>query len=77
MAKSANVNVSLGKLIKKRRKELQLSQEQLAESAGLHRTYIGQLEHGKKGPTIKTLFMIAKTLQIKPSEIMRELEDSN
>ena len=74
MAKSANVNVLLGKLIKQRRKELHLSQEQLAESAGLHRTYIGQLEQGKKSPTIRTLFLLANTLKIKPSEMVRNLE---
>ena len=74
MAKLTNINVSLGKLIKLRRKELRLSQEELAEAAGLHRTYIGQLEHGEKSPTIRTLFLLANTLKIRPSEMVRNLE---
>lgn len=77
MAKLANANVLLGKLIKQRRKELKLSQEELAESAGLHRTYIGQLEQGKKSPTIRTLILISKTLKVKPSELIIQLEKAD
>jgi len=77
MTKLARINISLGRLIKQRRNELHISQEKLAESSGLHRTYIGQLEHGKKSPTIRTLFLIAKTLGIKLSELIQQLEDSD
>jgi transcriptional regulator with XRE-family HTH domain len=51
-----------------------LSQERLAELSGLHRTYIGQLERGKKSPTVKTIFDIGKALGILPSELIKEIE---
>lgn len=40
--------VSFGRKVQMRRKELKLSQEQLAEEAGLHRTYIGMIERAEK-----------------------------
>lgn len=42
------ISVSFGNAVKKRRKALALSQEQLAEKAKLHRTYIGMIERGEK-----------------------------
>lgn len=76
MAKHGNMNLFLGEFLKTRRKELQLSQEELAATAGLHRTYIGLLEHGKRSPTINTLFLIARVLRLKPSELVKHLENS-
>ena len=75
MPKPGDASLFLGKLIKRRRKELNLSQEELAASSGLHRTYIGLLEQGKRSPTINTLFMVARALHVKPSELFRDIED--
>jgi len=70
-----NASKAFGKVIRQKRRELGLSQEKMWELSGLHRTYIGQLENGKKSPTLKTLFVLAKTLHIKPSELLREIEN--
>jgi transcriptional regulator with XRE-family HTH domain len=70
-----NASKAFGKVIRQKRRELGLSQEKMGELSGLHRTYIGQLENGKKSPTLKTLFVLAKTLHIKPSELLREIEN--
>lgn len=48
--------------IREKRKLLNISQEQLAEFAGLHRTYIGQIERAEKNITILSLEKIAKAL---------------
>ena len=46
------VAVSIGKVIRKHRIKLDLSQEKFAELVGLSKNYIGDLERGEKEPTI-------------------------
>jgi transcriptional regulator with XRE-family HTH domain len=53
-----------GKAIRRRRRELDLSQEQLAEQAGLHRTYISNLERGELNPSLETIEKLANALNI-------------
>ncbi len=48
------------------REHADLSQEKLAELAGLHRTYIGQVERAEKNITVRNLYRIAKALKIEP-----------
>jgi len=60
----------LGKNIKKYRNHQSLSQEELAEIIGMHRTYIGMIERGEKNPTYLTLLKIARGLKINISELV-------
>jgi transcriptional regulator with XRE-family HTH domain len=48
----------------------------LAFDCELHPTYISQLERGVKSPTIRTLFLLAESMGVQPSEILRRVEDS-
>ncbi len=66
---------ALGKVIAKSREKLGISQEKLAERAGVHRTYVSQLERGLKSPTLDILSKISLGLDIKLSRLMRLLED--
>lgn len=66
-----NLEQALGDIIRSRREELGLSQEQFAFECGLHRTYISQLERGHKSPTLRVLFLIAAALEMPPDEIVR------
>lgn len=68
-----NVNV-IGKTIKKMRENKGLTQEVLSGLAGLDRTHYSKIERGLRSPTIETLFKIADALDIKPHEIMIEIE---
>lgn len=61
--------VSFGRKVQMRRKELKLSQEQLAEEAGLHRTYIGMIERAEKNVTFVNIEKIAKALKISIPEL--------
>ncbi|MDS1344339.1 helix-turn-helix domain-containing protein [Planktothrix agardhii] len=63
-----------GKVLKQRREFLNLSQEELAFEAGLHRTYISLLERGVKSPTLNVLFRLANALDIPASEFIQEIE---
>lgn len=66
---------AFGKILKKERNNKSLSQEELAYLSDLDRTYISLLERGKRQPSLKTIFMLASTLDILPSEIMIKVED--
>lgn len=47
-----------------------LSQEQLAELVGVHRTYVGMLERSEKNVTIYNIWRLASALQIEPSKLL-------
>jgi transcriptional regulator with XRE-family HTH domain len=53
------------------RHEAELTQEELAHQAALHRTYIGSLERGERNPTVTTLLKLADALSCPPSELLR------
>lgn len=63
---------ALGSAVSERRGEIGISQEVLAERAGLHRTYIGAIERGLRNPTIVTLFKLAEGLGISPEHLVRD-----
>lgn len=68
------VGKALGELLANKRRSSDLSQEELAFRASIHRTYLSQIERGVKSPTIKTLLKICEALDVRLSDIVRELE---
>jgi len=62
--------VEFGDKVRELRKEKELSQEELADKAGLHRTYIGMIERGEKNITLTNIEKIAKALAISIKELM-------
>lgn len=46
-----------------------ISQERLAELAGLHRNYVGLVERGERNPTLKTLIAVAEALGVSLAEM--------
>jgi transcriptional regulator with XRE-family HTH domain len=67
-------NVAFGKTIAGLRQAARLSQEELAEQAAIHRTYVSQIERGLKSPTIVILFKLANALDTTPSKILKQVE---
>jgi transcriptional regulator with XRE-family HTH domain len=61
----------IGERIRNYRKEFGLTQEELAEKAGLHFTYIGKVERNEKSMTIETLIKITDALEITVEELFR------
>jgi transcriptional regulator with XRE-family HTH domain len=51
--------ILFGRALRQARENLELSQEELAERAGLHRTYIGQVERGEKNISIDNMEHLA------------------
>ena len=56
--------------MRKRREELKISQELLADICALHRTYISLVERSRRNLSIDNIEKIANGLQIEPAELM-------
>ncbi len=66
----SDINTEVGLNIRKIREKMELSQENLAAIAGLHRTYIGQIERGEKNIGLKNLERIAKALKVTIKDLL-------
>ena len=65
--------ILIGQRLRQYRLQKHLTQEQLAERAGLHPTYIGQVERGEKNLTIESLYRISLALQIPLSQLFGQI----
>ena len=63
-----------GAIVRERRTEQGISQESLANLAGLHRTYISMLERGIRNPSLTVILQLAEALNTVPSALMADLE---
>ncbi len=63
----------VGQRIRNYRTKLGFSQEKLAELAGCHPTYIGQLERGEKNATLESIEKIASSLNVSLSKLLENL----
>ncbi len=62
--------LKFGKSVQQHRKALGLSQEQLADKAGVHRTYIGMIERAEKNITLCNMERVAKALEINIKDLL-------
>jgi transcriptional regulator with XRE-family HTH domain len=58
--------------VRRLRKEQGLSQEALADRAGLHRTYVGAVERGERNITLVSANRIARALGLELSELLKD-----
>ena len=63
--------INLGKNIKKRRKELKLSQQELADKLELSLNFVGKIEVAFSKPSLDTVINIAKVLDISVSDLCK------
>ena len=68
------VQRAFGKAVRKFRLSQGISQERLADLAGLHRTYLGDVERGERNISIANMARIATALGVALSRIIREME---
>ena len=69
----SNIAKILGQRIRNYRTSKGLSQEKLAELAGCHPTYIGQVERGEKNVTVEGIEKISAALKVSLSELFEKL----
>lgn len=65
---------ALGAIVKQYRERMGASQEQLAELAGLHRTYVSDIERGMRNLTVSSANRIANGLNVPVSFLIAEAE---
>lgn len=67
----ATVNQKFGAKLRKLRKARGLTQEKLAELAGIDYSYLNMIEAGKKNPTLNRIAKLARSLEVSLDELMR------
>jgi transcriptional regulator with XRE-family HTH domain len=65
---------ALGIAIRVYRAQVQVSQEELAYRAGMHRTYLSGIERGERNPSFQSIVAIANALGIQPSALIARAE---
>ena len=68
--KKSEINIRIGNRIREIRQSKGLSQEQLAEIAEVHRTYIGMIERAEKNITLVSLEKIVKALGLEIKDLL-------
>lgn len=64
---------AFGERVRARRHELGESQEGLADACGLHWTFVGQVERGRRNVSLHNILKLAAGLRIDPYELVRGL----
>ncbi|WP_334043704.1 helix-turn-helix transcriptional regulator [Burkholderia ambifaria] len=67
-------NRCFGRVLRRLRRDMHLSQKDLAVHAGVDRTYISLLELGRRSPTLESIVALAAALKIPLSRLFAELE---
>lgn len=65
---------NLARNVRDLRLKNRLSQEQLAEQCGFHRTYIGSIERGERNATLSTLEVLSDTLNVSIAQLINNDE---
>jgi transcriptional regulator with XRE-family HTH domain len=72
--RAEQVSAAFGRVLREQRSVAGVSQEQLALSADVDRTFVSQMERGIRQPTVTTLFKLAKALDMQPSTLVSRTE---
>jgi transcriptional regulator with XRE-family HTH domain len=65
---------ALGERVRSRREALGLSQEALAHQTGIHWTFLGQVERGRRNLSLHNLLKVAQGLGVDPAELVQGLQ---
>jgi transcriptional regulator with XRE-family HTH domain len=67
--------LAFGKTVRAYRLRARCSQEELADRAAIHRTYIGGIERGERNPTLLMIHRLANALGVRPSQLLEAPKD--
>jgi len=68
-------HAALGQAIRELRQAAGLSQEELADRCGMHRTYVGGIERGERNVSFRNLLRLAAALDVRASQLLARGED--
>lgn len=66
----SELSIAFGQLVRKHRKEKNISQEKLALLCNLDRSYMGRIERGQVNITLERLYELAKALEVSPASLL-------
>lgn len=66
-----DMRVLVGQNVRRCRLALDMTQEELAEAAGVSQQYISGLERGQRNPTVVTLWELSRPLKVEPADLLR------
>ncbi|SIO66391.1 Helix-turn-helix [Singulisphaera sp. GP187] len=69
-----DIRERFGAAVRDRRESLHLTQEEFADRAGIHRTYLSDIERGTRNPSLINIERVATALDLKPSELFKRIE---
>jgi transcriptional regulator with XRE-family HTH domain len=69
-----NPLTAFGLAVRRRREALGISQEELAEKAGIHRNYCGEVERGKRNVALLNMAKIARALGVPLSQLVQGID---
>lgn len=69
------LKTAIAATLKRLREAGNLSKRQMAQKAQLERVYLIQLERGEKRPSVNALFYLSSALGIRPSEMLKMIEE--
>lgn len=73
-ARALSLRTTVGARIREARTKQGMSQEALAETCGLHRTYVGSVERAERNVSIDNIERIALALQLPPSALLEAIK---
>lgn len=77
MLMNKELSIKFGQLIRELRLEKQLSQEELAFRADVHRTYVGMIERGEKNISLENIAKFCKGLDVTMEFLFHKLKELN
>ena len=63
--------------LKRLRTSAGISQEELAERAGLHRTYVSSIERAQRNVSLENIFQVAEALGTTPAELLKPIPNGD
>ena len=66
----SELTIQFGQLVRKYRKERNMSQEQLALLCNMDRSYLGRIERGEVNPTLEKIYELSKSLCIDIKDLL-------
>jgi transcriptional regulator with XRE-family HTH domain len=70
--KKTPIRKAFGLKVRMRRFEMGMTQEQLAEKADMHPTYVGSVERGERNISLENIVALAEALECSPRELLSE-----
>jgi len=67
--------MSLGSVLRKKRKEHKLTLKTVSERAGISEGFLSQVENDVNAPSVYTLMSICKAINIEPGDVLKQSED--